>query len=475
MDSKVNYAIVGIFVITVSIALVASVLWLSVGIEKKNYQTYQVYIQESVSGLNRKASVKYRGVEVGYVRDVALVPYRPHEVRVLLDIEEGVQLKEDTSVVLSVQGLTGLAHLELTGGSIDAPLLTRKNRQLFPEIKTKPSLLVRLDTAVFDLLENINNVSVTANGFLSYLSPEMSNQLLANISALANAMNIFLSDNNQTAMTNILQNFEKVSHSLAAQTDNFDAGMSNLVESTENLSKMSEKVTSLLSQIEKNLVAVEDTSNAFTQIAGAIENTSNAFTKTADSISDVAGSVEETTNAFTQTANSITRTADSVYDIVGSFEETSNAVTQTANSVTRTADSVNNIVGSFEETSNAFTQTANSVTRTADSVNNIVGSFEETSNAFTKTADSITDVVNNVDKTTAVIAQTAEHITIAVKDSRQDMDYFTRQALPEVTNSLRELRILLNNLRSFTQDLERKPNMLLFGKSKVPSGPGEGE
>ncbi len=419
MDSKVNYAIVGIFVIIVSIALVASVLWLSVGIEKKNYQTYQVYIQESVSGLNHKAPVKYRGVEVGYVRDVALVPYRPHEVRVLLDIEEGVQLKQDTSVVLSVQGLTGLAHLELTGGSIDAPPLTREKRQLFPEIKTKPSLLVRLDTAVFDLLENINNVSVTTNAFLSYLSPEMTNQLLANISALANAMNIFLSDENHAAITNVLHNFEKVSHSLAAQTDNFDAGVSNLVESTENMSKMTKKVTSLLSQIEKNLVAVEDTSNAFTQIAGAIENTSNAFTKTADSISDVAGSVEETTNAFTKTANSITRTADSI--------------------------------------------------------NDIVGSFEETSNAFTKTADSINDVVSDVDKTTAVIAQTAENITVAVKDSRQDMDYFTRQALPEVTNSLRELRVLLNNLRSFTQELERKPNMLLFGKSKVPSGPGEGE
>ncbi|MCK5524824.1 MAG: MCE family protein [Thiomargarita sp.] len=419
MDSKVNYTIIGLFVISASIALVASVLWLSVGIEKKNYQTYQVYIQESVSGLNHKAPVKYRGVEVGYVREVALIPHRPHEVRVLLNIEEGVQLKQDTSVVLSVQGLTGLAHLELTGGSIDAPPLTREKRQLFPEIKTKPSLLVRLDTAVFDLLENINNVSVTINAFLSYLSPEMTNQLLANISALANAMNIFLSDENHVAITNILQNFEKVSHSLAAQTDNFDAGMSNLVESTENLSKMTENVTSLLSQIEKNLVAVEDTSNAFTQIAEAIENTSNAFTKTADSINDVAGSVEETTNAFTKTANSITRTADSV--------------------------------------------------------NDIVGSFEETSNAFTQTADSINDVVSNVDNTTAAIAESAEQFTIAVKDSRQDIDYFTRQALPEVTNSLRELRILLNNLRSFTQELERKPNMLLFGKSKVPSGPGESE
>jgi len=368
MDSKVNYAIVGLFVIILSIALVASVLWLSVGIEKKSYQTYQVYIQESVSGLNHKAPVKYRGVEVGYVRDVGLVLDRPHEVRVLLDIEQGVPLKQDTFVILSVQGLTGLAHLELTGGSLDASPLVRENRQTYPEIQTKPSLLVRLDTAAFDLLDNLNNVSMTANAFLSYLSPEMTNNLLANISNLSSAMNVLLSDENHAAITSILQNFETISHSLAAQTDNFDAGVSNLVQSTANLSQMTAKVTNLLSQIENNLVAVEGTSNAFGKIAGAIENTSNAFTRTADSINAVVGSV---------------------------------------------------------------------------------------------------------DKTTVVIGETASHITVAVKESRRDMNYFTRQALPEVTNSLRELRVLLNNLRSFTQELEHKPNMLLFGKSKVPSGPGE--
>jgi len=368
MDNKVNYAIIGIFVIILNIALVASILWLSVGIEKKSYQTYQVYVQESVSGLNHKAPVKYRGLEVGYVRDVALEPGRPHEVRVLLDIEAGVPLKQDTLVILSVQGLTGLAHIELTGGSLNASPPIREDEQPFPEIKTKPSLMVRLDTAVFDLLDNLNNVSTTVNSFLSYLSPEKTNNLLSNISDLARAMNIMLSEENHIAVTNILHSFEVVTKALAAQTGNFDLGVSNLVQSTKNLNKMTAQVTSLLSQVEISLAAVEGSSDAFAKIAGAIKKTSDAFTKTAVSINEVVGSVN---------------------------------------------------------------------------------------------------------KTTGVISKTAANITIAVKDSRQDMDYFTRQALPEVTNSLRQLRALLNNLRSFSQELKSKPNMFLFGKSKVPLGPGE--
>ena len=77
MDSKVNYALIGLLVIILSILLVAVILWLSVGTEQKVHDTYQAYIQESVSGLNRKAPVKYRGVEVGYVRDISLIPDRP--------------------------------------------------------------------------------------------------------------------------------------------------------------------------------------------------------------------------------------------------------------------------------------------------------------------------------------------------------------------------------------------------------------
>jgi len=190
MESKANYAFVGLFVILLGMALVASILWLSVGIEKKSYQTYQVYIQESVSGLNKKAYVKYRGVEVGYVRDIALVPERPNEVLVLLDIEQGVPLKQDTLALLSIQGLTGLAYVELTGGSLDALPPVRKPGQDYPELKTQPSLFVRLDTGVSDLLDNLNNVSKTANHFLSNLDPETTDNLITSIANLSQVMTV---------------------------------------------------------------------------------------------------------------------------------------------------------------------------------------------------------------------------------------------------------------------------------------------
>ncbi len=73
MEEKVNFAIVGVFVLGLGAALIAGVLWLSSGgAYRKAYDTYQTYMDESVSGLSRDAPVRYRGVEVGRVRRMAL-------------------------------------------------------------------------------------------------------------------------------------------------------------------------------------------------------------------------------------------------------------------------------------------------------------------------------------------------------------------------------------------------------------------
>ena len=55
--------------------MIAGVLWLASGTYyRKAYDTYETYMTESVSGLNLNAPVRYRGVEVGRVRQIMLAP-----------------------------------------------------------------------------------------------------------------------------------------------------------------------------------------------------------------------------------------------------------------------------------------------------------------------------------------------------------------------------------------------------------------
>jgi phospholipid/cholesterol/gamma-HCH transport system substrate-binding protein len=50
---------------------------------------------------------------------------------------------------------------------------------------------------------------------------------------------------------------------------------------------------------------------------------------------------------------------------------------------------------------------------------------------------------------------------------------FTGETLPEVERLLGELRALTGSLRRVTEQTERDPSGLLFGRRPVPDGPGE--
>jgi len=160
MEEKVNFAVVGVFVLLLSAAFIGAVLWLSSGVSyRTSYDIYQTYMKESVSGLNLNASVRYRGVEVGRVRKIALAPGNVEQVQLTLAIESGTPIKTDTVAILQTQGLTGIAFVELLGGSRDAPVLQAQAGQPYPVIDTGPSLMVRLDASLIDAARTLKNAA----------------------------------------------------------------------------------------------------------------------------------------------------------------------------------------------------------------------------------------------------------------------------------------------------------------------------
>jgi phospholipid/cholesterol/gamma-HCH transport system substrate-binding protein len=151
MEEKVNFAMVGAFVLILGAALVGGVLWLSSGRPYGTaYDTYQAYLRESVAGLNLNAPVRYHGVDVGRVRKIALAPGDVEQVQLTLALDRGTPVKTDTMAVLQTQGLTGIAYVELQGGSRDSPPLRAREGEPYPVIQAGPSLMVRLDASLSD-------------------------------------------------------------------------------------------------------------------------------------------------------------------------------------------------------------------------------------------------------------------------------------------------------------------------------------
>ncbi len=217
MEEKVNFAVVGIFVLVLGAALIGGVLWLSSGKSYSQvYDIYQTYMSESVSGLNLNAPVRYRGVEVGRVQEITLAPGNVEQVRLTLGIVRGTPIKVDTVALLQTHGLTGLTFVELSGGKHDTPALQAKNGEKYPVIQSGPSLITRLDTSVTALLGNLNRTSLSINSLLD--------------------------EDNRKAIKNTLKDIEILSHTLASRQTEIDASLKNMAQFTHELPQLAQRI-----------------------------------------------------------------------------------------------------------------------------------------------------------------------------------------------------------------------------------------
>ncbi|HRI19256.1 MAG TPA: MlaD family protein, partial [Burkholderiaceae bacterium] len=224
MDDKVNYSLVGVFVLGLGAALVAAVLWLASGAGgRKQYDPYQSIIQESVSGLDVGAPVKYLGVDVGKVRQIRLDPKNPEHVQLMLLIERGTPVKEDTLAVLKTQGLTGIAYVELSGGSVASPLLVPKVEGEVPTIQSKPSLSARLENVFTNVLANLDRTS--------------------------NSLNSTLDAENRAAFKAMLANTAALTQALAAQQGALSTGIAAAARTASNAARASEQLDPVIARI----------------------------------------------------------------------------------------------------------------------------------------------------------------------------------------------------------------------------------
>lgn len=236
---------VGFFVLVLGAAGIAFVLWIASGGNlKTRYDLYQAFVDESVSGLNLNAPVKYRGVEVGKVRDIRLNPANTEQVRLLFAIEHGTPIKEDTEAVLKTQGLTGIAYVELSGGGRNAQPLPSPQPGEYPVIKTKPSLLSRLENVLTSLMTKLDTVS--------------------------DAVTAVLSEENRAAFKSALADIAVVSRTIAGRKDALDSGIANAARTFENTSRASAQAGPLIERINRSAEAIEKMGNEVAQTsAGA--------------------------------------------------------------------------------------------------------------------------------------------------------------------------------------------------------------
>jgi hypothetical protein len=158
METRANYALMGVFTLAVIAAAFGFVLWFS-GAEKPGGRTtYKIIFTGSISGLSDGGVVLFNGVRVGAVTKIDLVPQDPSRVFALIEVDAKVPVRTDTRARLEYTGFTGVASVALTGGALDAPPLPATQG---------PAVIVADRSDYQDLVETARRVATQASDFFT--------------------------------------------------------------------------------------------------------------------------------------------------------------------------------------------------------------------------------------------------------------------------------------------------------------------
>lgn len=214
METRANYALIGVFTLAVIAAAFGFVLWFS-GAEKPGGRTtYKIVFTGSISGLSEGGVVLFNGVRVGAVTKIDLVPQDPSRVFALIDVDAKVPVRADTKARLEYTGFTGVASVALTGGALDAPPL--------PTSPKKPGVIVADRSEFQDLVEAARRIAIQASDFFT-----KTNRLI---------------DDNAASLTATVKNAEKFSDALAANSDGLKDFMGVIADFGKSIKPLTAKL-----------------------------------------------------------------------------------------------------------------------------------------------------------------------------------------------------------------------------------------
>lgn len=257
MYNKINYTLVGFFVLF----LTAGMLWFGFWLAKYSvttiYETYKIETTESVSGLSKDSSVKLHGVNIGRVSHIRINPKNIESVEIFIEIKQGVPMKEDMIAHTQMLGVTGLLFVQINGGSNEAKTLMPREDYI-PIIHSQPSFLSK----VSDRAEGVSEKFET----------------------LLDKTHLLLSDKNLALVKEILENIELL---------------------TDKTLDLEEKALETLDEVNNTLIVFRE---SMKRIDTQVLEASSDFLKIQKDFAEIKGVTIPTINKLMQTSKNINRT-----------------------------------------------------------------------------------------------------------------------------------------------------------------------
>jgi phospholipid/cholesterol/gamma-HCH transport system substrate-binding protein len=279
METRAHYVLVGGLVL--GLVALAFLFVLIMSQSRDDFDEYDVIFRERVSGLSVGAAVSFNGIQKGEVRTLTIAPDNPSIVVARIRVDRDTPVKTDTKAELELVGFTGLAIIQLVGGSAEEELLKNVTR-------------------------GVPRIEADASGIA---------QLISGSSDIIASANVLLSEENTAAFGRILANVETLTTTLADQDEEIAATVANTAKLTENLAATSEKLGRTVDNLDKLLASdapqtLEETQLLMAELRAAIaENREQIRIFTDQGLAQVGPAVAEARAVF-RTLDQVLREID---------------------------------------------------------------------------------------------------------------------------------------------------------------------
>jgi len=188
METRSNHVLVGTVVLLLLVALLLFTVWLA-GLSNKAAKCFDIYFSQGVGGLNKGTAVSFSGVPVGAIEQISLLPDRPEFVWVRIEVDADTPVLQGTTAQIKGVGFTGVSEIQLDGAVKGGRPIVQLGPQGCPVIPSSSGGL----------------------GALLNSAPE----LIDRIQRLTERLTELLSDRNQNAVSDILENVDLSTRVLA--------------------------------------------------------------------------------------------------------------------------------------------------------------------------------------------------------------------------------------------------------------------
>jgi phospholipid/cholesterol/gamma-HCH transport system substrate-binding protein len=199
------------------------------------YTTFEIRTADPVSGLIADSPVEFHGVEVGKVLRVRLVDAR--SVSILVSIRRDAPVTRATVATITARGLatrgfTGYVYVALEASGIDQRRLAALPGASYPLIPAAASQSATLDTNISEVKQDVQQ--------------------------LTDLLHTVLDQKSVAALKGSVDNLQKVTAVLAANSRRLDALISSAAQTTMNAERLSRDVKPLLDSSQQVVRALQN-------------------------------------------------------------------------------------------------------------------------------------------------------------------------------------------------------------------------